>query len=154
MGERTAVALLNRTYSSTQPKAEAKAPSIPISAIVVAAAVAVVVIGLLQIMQTSRATTANFRIQQLEQQKLELDASVRQVEADVASLSSLGRVQREAQRMGLVPPSSSTTVTVNAPPPQAPAGHLPSRFAPQPHIEKGQQGSSWWQDLLKVLPFQ
>jgi cell division protein FtsL len=114
-----------------------------------------VAIGLLQIVQTSRATTANFEIQKLEQQKLELGAQVRQLEAEVAGLSSLARIEAEAKRLGLQKPQAVQAVEVNVAAEEAPVNHLPTRFSPaeaeQPEDAGGD--STWWGDLLQLLPF-
>ena len=113
------------------------------------------VIGLLQIVQTSRATTANFEIQGLEQQKLELGAQVRQLEAEVAGLSSLSRIEGEAKRLGLVKPQTVQAVEVNVAAEEAPLNRLPTRFLPAEaeQLEDAGGDSSWWRDLLQVLPF-
>jgi cell division protein FtsL len=123
--------------------------------VVLVAVAAVVLIALLQVVQTSQATTASFAIQRLEQQKLELGTEVRQLEAEVASLSSLSRIEREAQRLGLEAAQARESVEVNVAWTAADEGRLPTRFAPgeQEEAEMDGQGSSWWRDLLEPLPF-
>jgi hypothetical protein len=114
-----------------------------------------VVIGLLQIIQTSQATTANYQIQKLEQQKLELGAQVQQLEAEVAGLSSITRIEAESNRMGLQKPQAVQAVEVNVPVEDASVNHLPTRFAPEVQAEPKASGgdSPWWRDLLRRLPF-
>jgi len=156
------MAILNRTIARTQAKAatssariQAKAPtsSIRLGPALLAAALAIVAIAILQLYQTSRATTASFKMQALEQQKLVLDTSVRQLEADVASLSSLARIEQEANRLGLAPAQARDTVQVNVPPPQQGVG-LPTRFEPKTEeAAVGGQDASWWHTLRKLLPF-
>lgn len=107
-------------------------------------------------MQTSQATTTNFSIQRLDQQKLELEAEVSGLEAQVASLSSLSRIEREARRLGLTAPAARRSVLVNVPSPGGEA-LLPAQFAPAKEDEAGMEGhsdsSEWWETLLKPLPF-
>jgi hypothetical protein len=84
---------------------------------------------------------------------LERQARVGELEREVASLQSLDRIEREArERLGLVPPQERATVQVNVAP-------LPAdqRFATglssTEELEADEQGSSWWRDLLNLLPF-
>jgi len=148
------VAVANRSIARSGAKAP---PQLRLVPVLLLAGAAIVVIGLLQIVQTSEATTASFAIQRLEQRRLELDASVRGLEADVAALSSLERIDREAQRLGLAPPRAQETIEVNVPWPGAEEDRLPSRFAPAAEGEAGEDGSSggsaWWEGLLDLLPF-
>ena len=145
------MAILNRTIAQSQAKASPS--SVRLGPLLLAAGLAIAAIAVLQLYQTSRATTASFNMQGLEQQKLELDTSVRQLEADVASLSSLARIEQEASRVGLEPAQARGTVQVNvAPPPQG--VRLPTRYAPK--IEEagvGGQHASWRHKLRKLLPF-
>ena len=146
------MAVLNRTIARTRPKA-APATGLHLGPVLLIAGAAIVIIGLLQVVQTSEATTKSFAIQRLEQDKLELDASVRELEADVAALSSLARIEQEARRLGLKPPEAREAVEVNVAWPGADAP-LPTRFVPEDEeVEPAGKGSPWWQDLLRLLPF-
>jgi cell division protein FtsL len=146
------VAVLNRTLARTRPKAMASSHW---RQVLLVALAAVVVIALLEVVQTSQATTHSFAIQRLEQQKLELTTGVQQLEAEVASLSSLSRIEGEAQRLGLEAAQTRESVEVNVAWTAADEGRLPTRFAPgeQEEAEVDRQGSSWWRDLLKPLSF-
>jgi len=148
------VTVVNRSLARSGGKA---APALRVMPVLLIAGAAIVVIGLLQVVQTSEATTASFAIQRLEQRRLELEASVRGLEADVAALSSLERIDREAARLGLAPPSAQETIEVNVPWSGAEEDWLPSRFAPAGEEQAGENGSSggpaWWDGLLDLLPF-
>jgi len=100
------VAVLNRTLDRSEPK---PATSLRLGPVLLIAGLAIVIIALLQIVQTSEATTTGFSIQSLKQEKLELESAVRGVEAEVAALSSIERVEREAARLGLAPATSRRT---------------------------------------------
>lgn len=120
------------------------------------AGVAVLAMALLQLVQTSGATTTNFSIQQLEQEELQLRTRVSQLEAQIASLASLSRIEQIAQeRLGLEPPVAQESLQVNVPWLAEDRQRLPTRFAPDKELEVDDQpdASGWWQDLLKLLPF-
>ncbi len=148
------MAVLNRTLARTRPKAT---PALRLGPVLLVAGLAIVVIALLQVVQTSEATTTSFAIQELEQERLELETSVRQLEAEVAALSSLSRIEQETQRLGLVPPQARASMEVNVAWPGADEQQLPTRFAPPEEEQAESEGhpdaSGWWQDLLKPLPF-
>jgi len=113
---------------------------------------AVVVIGLVQIVQTSDATSTSFSIQRLDQERLDWQTRVQQLEAQVAALSSLNRVEQEARgRLGMVPAAARESVQVNLPAPEQPL--LGGDRAAHAGAEGDKDASSWWQELLKLLPF-
>ncbi len=143
------MAVLNRALAAPQQRVSVAVRFGPLLLIAVAA---LVIVGLLRVVQTSQATTAGFAVQALQQDKLELETSVRQLEAEVAALSSLARVELEAARLGLLPPAQESSVQVNVAPPSA--GLLPSRFAPpQAEAQVATTSRSWWRNLLNILTF-
>jgi cell division protein FtsL len=145
------MAIANRTIARSQAKAVVS--PLRMAPLLAAAGLAIVAIAVLQLYQTSRATTASFKMQQLERQKLQLDTSVRQLEAEVALLSSLTRIEQEAARLGLQPAQARGSVEVNVAPPEQGLG-LPTRY--EPHTEEAEVGghdASWWQSLRKLFPF-
>ena len=142
---------LDRSLARAGPKTRAKAPAPGLRAMLIAAGLAVVGAGLLQVVQTSNVTSTGYHIQGLQEERLEWDARVHQLEAEVASLASLERVEREArERLGLVPAEGRLYLEVNAPVPAQQL--LPTRFAPAQPPEQSSNGS-WWQDLLDLLLF-
>lgn len=143
------MAVLNRALAAPQQRVSIGVRFGPLLLIAVAA---LTIVGLLRVVQTSQATTAGFAVQALQQDKLELETSVRQLEAEVAALASLARVEQEAARLGLVPPAQEASVQVNVAPPSA--GLLPSRFVPpQADVPVEATSHSWWRDLLRTLTF-
>ncbi|MEX0786010.1 MAG: hypothetical protein WD939_05185 [Dehalococcoidia bacterium] len=148
------MAVQSRTLAPPQQRKAAKAWRI--GPILAAAGAAIVVIGLLRIVQTSQATTASFAVADLQQEKLELETSVRQMEAEVANLSSLARIERDAARLGLAPAVAFDALTINVAWPEASEALLPTRFAPEESevaVDDHAGGSAWWEDLLESLPF-
>jgi len=146
------VAILDRTLATPASKAKSQLRLVPI---LVLACGAIAVIGLLRIVQTSQATTAGFAMTSLQQEKLELETSVTQLEAEVATLSSIERIEREATRLGLEAPAGVSYLEVGAIWPGEASQVLPARFAPkeEDQVDGSPDNSGWWQDLLKQLPF-
>jgi cell division protein FtsL len=108
-------------------------------------------IGLLQVAQTSNATTTGYTLNRLEQQRQDVQAQVHQLEAEVASLTSMDRIQAEAQgRLGMVPAGTVINLEVHKPPPDQQL--IPRRFAPEPKAPQP-TSTSWWQSLVRLLPF-
>ena len=111
----------------------------------------VVAIALLQVAQSSGIVHTGQTLLRLERQKTDLEATVRGLEAEVASLSSLERVDRAARdRLGMVAAESSDYVSVSV---AAPAGV----FLPRPIIAVDQSAldatDPWWQPFIRALPF-
>ncbi len=143
------MAILARTLARAQPIVRLQVGTMPV---VVVAIGAVVLISMVRVVLVSGLTTTNFDIQTLEQERLERQARVRELEREVGSLQSLERIEREAKdRLGLVPPVARESVEVNVPPPVE--SQLSTRHPANEEPEAGEQGSSWWRDLLKLLPF-
>ena len=146
------MAVLNRSIGQAQRRAQTT--PLRIGPVLAVAVIAIVVLAVLQLTETSGATTTNFAIHRLEEQKLELRTVTRQLEAEVATLSSLSRVEREArERLGLEPPRSRETIEVNASWPAQDQPRLPTRFAPDAVADESGESSTWWRDLLQLLPF-
>ena len=147
------MAILNRTMSRAE--IEISGPSLRLGPVLLAVGAIIAVVAVLQVMQTSRATTASFKIEQLQQQKLELETSVSQLQVQVAGLSSLARIQQEAKRLGLGPPASREVVGVSVPGPSGDSAQIPARLlqTEATDAKAGEQKSSWWDDMLKHLPF-
>ena len=102
------MAILNRTLERAQAVPRIRAalrvpPLLPVALMIIVA------LGLLRIIQSSEATTTNYSIQELEQQRLEARTVNSELEAEIARLSALDRIQSEAERRGLVPALRSRT---------------------------------------------
>ncbi|MEX1253843.1 MAG: hypothetical protein WEE64_05825 [Dehalococcoidia bacterium] len=144
------MAVLSRTFARAQPLVRLQLSPVSIAII---AGVAVVVISMARMMLVSGLATTSFDIQSLEQQRLERLAHVRELERDVAALQSLDRIERDAtERLGLAPPQERSSVLVNVAPPPADQ-QLGARTSSTDELEAEEQDSSWWRDLLRVLPF-
>jgi cell division protein FtsL len=119
--------------------------------VIVGAFLVVACLGLLQVAQTSSATTTGYNLQRLEIERSATQAEVHQLEAEVAVLTSIDRIDREARgRLGMVPAGNTMTLEVHKQPPEQQL--VPLRFLTEsraPQVES----SSWWQKLLNLLPF-
>ena len=99
------------------------------TSLAVAAALALGFAGL-QVNQFSRVTTTGYAIGELERTRAEKLAEVHELEAEVAHLSSLARVDFEARtRLRMEPATRRLYIEVNQPLPQR--GTLPTRFLPE-----------------------
>lgn len=108
------------------------------------------VVGLLQVLQTSRAATAGYELRALENERQSLSAEVRLLESEIAQQTRVEQVRRTAvERLGMVPPQRTLRVEVDA---AAPASlPLPERYVVDPQrIET--PPLSFWEQLLRRIP--
>lgn len=105
--------------------------------------------ALLPVLQNSLATSRGFDIQASERQEAQLIGEISLLEGEVASLTSITRIDRRAQEIGLRPVPDPIYVTVNEPGP-APA-KLPSEYLPKSGA-KPVPSSPWWKPLVGWLP--
>jgi cell division protein FtsL len=121
--------------------------------LLVAVAIALVVIAAgFQVNQFSRLTSTGYQINELNRQRAERQAENHALEAEVAQLSSLARVDWEARtRRHLEPAQQKLYITVNHDVPDRQT--LPTRFLPPEAPDAGQAGGPMWKRLLKSLPF-
>lgn len=122
--------------------------------VIAGAALLVVMAAAFQVNIFSRMASTSYEINALERQHATLQAENRELEAEVAALSSLARVDWEARtRLKMEPPKKTVRVEVNQPVPDRHS--LPTRFLP-PDVAQpaaAPQGSSWIAWLRELLPF-
>ncbi|MFQ6020206.1 MAG: septum formation initiator family protein [Dehalococcoidia bacterium] len=115
------------------------------------AAIAVGLAALLPIIQSSGATTTNTRVQRLRQELTDWDARTQALQAKMANLGGLDRIEREAaKRFKMVPPQETIYLQVDAAEPEP--HKLPSRFLPPPEPSSEPGGSSLWEKLFGWIP--
>jgi hypothetical protein len=92
-------------------------------------------------------------MQRLEREQADRRARVHQLEAEVAALSSLDRVERAArERLGMVPAPKIRYLDVAIEPP---AGLLlPGPFVVPEAAAAPKEGTSWWDRLLRASPLE
>jgi cell division protein FtsB len=117
--------------------------------------IAIVVVGLaglLPLLESSQATSTGYSIRQLERQRNDWEARSHELEAEIASLVSLDRIEREArERLHMEVPEHTVYITVDV---ASPASQpVPDRFLPPKEQESVEENQSWWQSLLDLLPF-
>jgi hypothetical protein len=105
--------------------------------------------AMLPVVQNSTATTRGFEIKVLQAEQARLQGDIRVLESDVATLTSLERVQRRAAEIGLFPAQRPIYLTVAEAGP-APA-KIPAEYLPGPAPQTG-GAESWWRSLLRLLP--
>jgi cell division protein FtsL len=126
-------------------------PSHLLLAIAVATAIGAAVF---HVNQLSRATTAGYEIDALQRLRSAKQAENHELEAEVASLSSLARVDWEARtQLGLQPARQTLHLSVNHPVPERQM--LPGRYAPPeaPLVEQEEPSTPLWRRVLQLLPF-
>lgn len=106
--------------------------------------------AMLPVIQNSTATSEGFDLQAYQAQEAELRSQITLLEADVARLTSLKRIERRALEIGLVEASDPIYVNVNEPGP-APA-KLPAEYLPRPEPARPDP-EPWWKPLVNWLPF-
>jgi cell division protein FtsB len=121
-------------------------------AVLTIAIVAVGLAGLLPLLQSSQTTTTGYSIRQLERQRNDWEARSHELEAEIASLAALDRIEREArERLHMEAPEHTVYITVDV---ASPASQpVPDRFLPPKKQEGAKEDQSWWQSLLDLLPF-
>ena len=115
-----------------------------------ALAIVLAAIGaMLPVVQNSLATSRGFDLQASQRQEAQLNGQIGVLESEVASLTSLTRIERRAREIGLEPVNDPIYVTVTEPGP-APA-KLPSEYLPRPETVKSKP-APWWKPLVNWLP--
>jgi len=88
---------------------------------------------------------------QLQRELLEWETKLKELEAHLAYLASLQRIEKEAEeRLHMAPPQETIYVRVDVPPFSIPT--LPSRYLP-PATEVEEKSTPWWRKLINSLPF-
>ncbi|GAB4321199.1 MAG: hypothetical protein Kow0010_01410 [Dehalococcoidia bacterium] len=149
------MAAINHPIGSTPARAglTLKAPFGRLNGWVVGAVLLAAASAALPVLQSSSATSRGFDVQALNAQRARLHAEISVLEADVARLTSLPRIERRAKEIGLVPAETLGVdvyyVTVDEPGP-APA-KIPAEYLPGPVVER-EGPAPWWRSLLDWLP--
>jgi len=107
--------------------------------------------GLLPLLQSSQTTTIGYNIRQLERERNDWQARTHELEAEIASLAALDRIEEEArQRLGMEAPEHTVYLTVDVASPESQP--IPDRFLPPKKQASAKEDQSWWQSLLDLLP--
>jgi cell division protein FtsL len=119
-------------------------PSLVITCVVV-----IGLAGLLPLLLSSRVVDTSEDIRQMEGVRNDWQARIQELQADIAVLGSLDRIEKEArQRLGMVPPEDTVYVTVDQPVPERQV--IPLRFL-LPKEDQSRQDSSWWESILDLF---
>lgn len=105
--------------------------------------------AMLPVLQNSAATSEGFSAQRYQAEQAQLKGEISGLEADVAQLTSLARIQRRAAELGLGPGENPVYVTVEEPGPEP--AKIPAEYLPKtaPHQEAP---APWWRSFLDWLP--
>ena len=142
------MAAVHKTTQGTLAGA-AHSSSLPI--VLTVAAMVIGFAAMLPLIQSSGATSTAGNIERLQQERTGLQARLRELEIDVATLGSLGRIETEAKtRLGMEKPKEIHYIPVAMPPPDE--RKLPSRFLPPERPARAADESSLWDDIFGWLP--
>lgn len=116
----------------------------------IVASVLVVGIGAtMPVVQASLATSRGFDSQLLDSEMTRLEAEISLMEGQVAELTSLDRIERRAQEIGLEPAGDAIYVSVDVPGPEP--AKIPAEYLPRVSPETDDP-APWWATLLTWLP--
>jgi cell division protein FtsL len=105
-----------------------------------------------QVNRYSRVTTTGYELNDLQRVRAQMQAQNHELEAEVAALSSLARVDWEARtRLQMVPATKTLYIEVNHPVPEKQA--IPTRFLPATSPDIFTEEEPLWRRLLRLLPF-
>jgi cell division protein FtsL len=108
--------------------------------------------ALLQVNQLSAVTGQGYRIEELKRERAAKQAENHELEAEVARLSSLARVEIEARtRLEMAPPKRTLHLPVNRPVPDHQT--LPTRFLPSQPETIERDDPPFWRRVLDLLPY-
>lgn len=129
------------------PRSEGWQPGLP--SLVITCVVVIGLAGLLPLLLSSRVVDTSEDIRQMEGVRNDWQARIQELQADIAVLGSLDRIEKEArQRLGMVPPEDTVYVTVDQPVPERQV--IPLRFL-LPKEDQSRQDSSWWESILDLF---
>jgi cell division protein FtsB len=105
----------------------------------------------LPLLLSSHDTTTGHNIRLLEGQRDDWQARTHELEAEIASLAALDRIEKDArERLHMQEPEQKLYITVDVAEPEEQP--LPARLLP-PARQSTEEHQSWWQSLLDPLPF-
>ena len=129
------------------PRSEGRQPGLP--SLVIICVVVIGLAGLLPLLLSSKVVHTSEDIRQLEGVRNSWQARIQELEADIAVLGSLDRIEKEArQRLGMVPPDETVYITVDQPAPERQI--VPQRFLP-PKKDQSRAEESWWESILGMF---
>ncbi len=142
------MAAINHPYAGSPGSGRFGSPVGQINRWLVLAVLVAGLSSLLPVLQNSSVTSRGFALQDIERQKISVLGQIDLVEADVARLTSLQRIERRASAMGLHPADAPLYVTVDEAGP-APA-KIPAEYLSGPGVQTGGP-VPWWRSLLDWL---
>ena len=136
-------------YEHTAPRAKGRPLDMPVVLTIILMAVGLA--AFLPLLQESQVVNVNYSIRQLERQRNDWEARSQELEAEIASLAALDRIEKDArERLDMQAPESTLYLSVDVASPESQP--IPARFLP-PKQESAKEDKSWWRSLLDMLPF-
>ena len=129
------------------PRSEGRQPGLP--SLVIVCVMVIGVAGLLPLLLSSKVIHTSGDVRQLEGVRNDWNARNQELEAEIAVLGSLDRIEKEArERLGMVPPEETIYLTVDQPAPEKQI--VPLRFL-LPEKRQSQDDESWWESILGLF---
>jgi hypothetical protein len=129
------------------PRSEGRQPGLP--SLVIVCVMVIGVAGLLPLLLSSEVIHTSGDVRQLEGVRNDWNARNQELEAEIAVLGSLDRIEKEArERLGMVPPEETIYLTVDQPAPEKQI--VPLRFL-LPEKRQSQDDESWWESILGLF---
>lgn len=114
------------------------------------ALLAVAVVGLTQVLQTSSVAATGWNIRTMEAERQDLDSENRLLEARLAQNANLDHLRRTAaERLGMVPAGDTVKIKVDAEAPNVVP--LPRRYV-TPVEPREAPKRTWWEAVLGAIP--
>ena len=136
-------------YEHPAPRAKGRPLDMPVVLTIILMAVGLA--AFLPLLQDSRVVNINYSIRQLERQRNDWEARSQELEAEIASLAALDRIEKDArERLKMQVPEQTLYLSVDVASPESQP--IPARFLP-PKQESAKEDKSWWRSLLDMLPF-
>ena len=129
------------------PRSEGRQPGLP--SLVIICVVVIGIAGLLPLLLSSKVIHTSGDVRQLESVRNDWNARIQELEAEIAVLGSLDRIEKEARgRLGMVPPDETVYITVDQPAPEKQI--VPLRFL-LPKKDQSQRDESWWESIIGMF---
>ena len=129
------------------PRSEGRQPGLP--SLVITCVVVIGLAGLLPLLLSSMVIHTSGDVRQLEGVRNDWNARIQELEAEIAVLGSLDRIEKEARgRLGMVPPDETVYITVDQPAPEKQI--VPLRFL-LPKKDQSQRDESLWESIIGMF---
>lgn len=142
--------MVTASRAAERPTVPSLSQSAPLLLLATLMLIAVTATGLFQVLQTSRTATIGYELRDMERARATLAAEVRLLEAEIAQMSRLDEIRRQAvERLGMAPPEQTLRIAVAVPAPRVIP--MPERYVVAAETTP-RPSAVWWERLARRLP--